>query len=79
KNAAATGESALYSAALRCAELTARGGPAGAGSTGRERAGLLYGAAGRALLFLRLYEGDRDPALLDLARDALRQDLTRCV
>ncbi|MFD3629232.1 class III lanthionine synthetase LanKC [Streptomyces sp. NPDC058698] len=77
--AAATGESALHSAALRCAELTARGGPAGAGSTGRERAGLLYGAAGRALLFLRLYEGDRDPALLDLARDALRQDLTRCV
>ncbi|EFL37881.1 membrane translocator [Streptomyces griseoflavus Tu4000] len=77
--AAATGETALRAAALRCAELTARSVQAGDGSTGPGRAGLLYGAAGRALLFLRLYERDRDPALLDLARDALRQDLARCV
>ncbi|CAL9382068.1 class III lanthionine synthetase LanKC [Streptomyces sp. enrichment culture] len=77
--AAATGESALRSAARRCAELTARPGPASDGTTGRGRAGLLHGAAGRALLFLRLYEADRDPALLDLARDELRRDLDRCV
>ncbi|GGV52664.1 serine/threonine protein kinase [Streptomyces griseoflavus] len=77
--AAATGESALRTAARRCAELTARSGSAGDGSAGRGRAGLLHGAAGRALLFLRLYEADRDPALLDLARDELRRDLARCV
>jgi tRNA A-37 threonylcarbamoyl transferase component Bud32 len=73
--AAATGDGALRSAALRCAELTARGAPASA----RPRAGLLHGSAGRALLFLRLYEGTGDTALLDLAGDALRQDLARCV
>ncbi len=28
---------------------------------------------------MRLYEADRDPALLDLARDELRRDLARCV
>ncbi|MGA5163934.1 class III lanthionine synthetase LanKC [Streptomyces pseudogriseolus] len=77
--AAATGESALRTAARRCAELTARSGSAGDVSAGRGRAGLLHGAAGRALLFLRLYEADRDPALLDLARDELRRDLARCV
>ncbi|WP_431986881.1 class III lanthionine synthetase LanKC [Streptomyces griseoflavus] len=77
--AAATGESALRTAARRCAELTARSGSAGDGSAGRGRAGLLHGAAGRALLFLRLYEADRDPALLDLARGELRRDLARCV
>ncbi|MCI4145614.1 class III lanthionine synthetase LanKC [Streptomyces sp. MMS20-AI2-20] len=77
--AAATGESALRTAARRCAELTARSGSAGDVSGSRGRAGLLHGAAGRALLFLRLYEADRDPALLDLARDELRRDLARCV
>ncbi|MFL9655405.1 class III lanthionine synthetase LanKC [Streptomyces sp. PB17] len=82
--AATTGQAALHSAALHCAELAAdglrgEGGPAGRVSRGRARAGLLYGGAGRALLFLRLFERTRDPALLDLARDALRQDLARCV
>ncbi|MFH8448271.1 class III lanthionine synthetase LanKC [Streptomyces fungicidicus] len=77
--AEATGETALRAAASRCAELTARSVQAGDEGTGPGRAGLLYGAAGRALFFLRLYERDRDPALLDLARDALRQDLARCV
>ncbi|MEU1048557.1 class III lanthionine synthetase LanKC [Streptomyces sp. NPDC005897] len=82
--AATTGQDALHSAALRCAELTADGAPAehipaDRVSRGRGRAGLLYGGAGRALLFLRLFERTRDSALLDLARTALRQDLARCV
>ncbi|MGX1274432.1 class III lanthionine synthetase LanKC [Streptomyces phaeoluteigriseus] len=77
--AATTGEAALRSAALRCAELTARGTPARNEGSARLRAGLLHGAAGSALLFLRLYERTRDAALLDLARDALRRDLARCV
>jgi len=42
-------------------------------------AGLLRGSSGPALLFLRLHERFRDPALLDLAAIALRQDLRRCV
>ncbi|HEX6538943.1 MAG TPA: class III lanthionine synthetase LanKC [Candidatus Dormibacteraeota bacterium] len=41
-------------------------------------AGLTRGSSGPALLFLRLYEGRPDPALLDLAATALRQDLRRC-
>lgn len=44
-----------------------------------DRAGLLHGASGPALLFLRLYEGTGDPGLLDLAAQALRSDLARCV
>ncbi|MFJ6075541.1 class III lanthionine synthetase LanKC [Streptomyces sp. NPDC093065] len=74
-----TGETAAHSAALRCAELTASGVPAGRVGRGRARAGLLHGGAGRALLFLRLFERTRDSALLDLAREALRQDLSCCV
>lgn len=42
-------------------------------------AGLMRGSAGPALLFIRLYEQVGQPALLDLARTALRQDLRRCV
>ncbi|MFJ6079814.1 class III lanthionine synthetase LanKC [Streptomyces sp. NPDC092369] len=77
--AATTGETALHTAALRCADLTAAGLPGGRTEPARPRAGLLHGAAGRALLFLRLYERTADHALLDLARDSLRQDLARCV
>ncbi len=82
--AATTGKTELRAAALRCAELTADAAPAdrtsaGRTGTGRPRAGLLHGAAGRALLFLRLHERTGETALLDLARDALRQDLARCV
>lgn len=43
------------------------------------RAGLMYGSAGTALLFLHLYGQAGQPALLDLARAALRQDLRRCI
>ncbi|MET9188139.1 protein kinase/lanthionine synthetase C family protein [Streptomyces tendae] len=82
--AATTGQAALHSAALHCAELAAdglrgEGGPDDGVGRGRTRAGLLYGGAGRALFFLRLFERTRDSALLDLARDALRHDLARCV
>ncbi|AQZ60592.1 Lanthionine biosynthesis protein LanL [[Actinomadura] parvosata subsp. kistnae] len=42
------------------------------------RAGLMHGSSGPALLFLRAYEQTGDPALLDLAATALRQDLRRC-
>lgn len=42
-------------------------------------AGLMRGSAGPALLFIRLYEQVGEPALLELARTALRQDLRRCV
>ncbi|MFG2682493.1 class III lanthionine synthetase LanKC [Streptomyces sp. NPDC048392] len=77
--AATTQEAALHAAAVRCVELAADGPPAGRERPGRARGGLLHGAAGRALLFLRRYERTGDAALLDLARDALRQDLARCV
>ncbi|MFC4019311.1 class III lanthionine synthetase LanKC [Micromonospora sp. GCM10011542] len=42
-------------------------------------AGLTRGGAGVALMLLRMYERDGDPALLDHAGTALRQDLRRCV
>ncbi len=42
-------------------------------------AGLMRGASGPALFFLRLYERTGDDVLLDLARTALGQDLRRCV
>ncbi|MFD3519058.1 class III lanthionine synthetase LanKC [Streptomyces sp. NPDC058653] len=84
----ATGESGLDDAAQVCAELAARaldtappetatGGARVADAT--HRAGLLYGGAGVALLFIRLYERTGDTALLDLAERALGSDLDRCV
>jgi tRNA A-37 threonylcarbamoyl transferase component Bud32 len=69
----AVGESTLRDAALRCADFAV---PA---RHGNARAGLLHGASGTALLFLRLYERTGDGGLLDLAADALRRDLARCV
>jgi tRNA A-37 threonylcarbamoyl transferase component Bud32 len=64
----------------RCADRL--GGPEDvpdiAGGT-NPRAGLLYGSAGPALLFLHAYDRTGDPALLDLAAVALRQDLRRCL
>ncbi|MEU8644413.1 class III lanthionine synthetase LanKC [Streptomyces sp. NPDC048674] len=71
--ATTTGTPALHEAARRCAELVAEAVP------GITRAGLLYGASGPALLFVRLYERTGDTTLLDRAGDALRQDLARCV
>ncbi|MGW2633899.1 class III lanthionine synthetase LanKC [Streptomyces chattanoogensis] len=82
--AESTGDSGLREQALHCAELVAhRLGRtvAGEGSAGppTRRAGLLHGDSGAALLFLRLYERTLDGALLDLAGEALRHDLARCV
>ncbi|MEU6989236.1 class III lanthionine synthetase LanKC [Streptomyces sp. NPDC046465] len=78
-----TGESALARHAEHAAELLAERLTAqDADSTpkiGRRRAGLLRGATGPALLFLRLYERGGDPAHLDLAAHALRTDLAQCV
>ena len=42
------------------------------------RAGLFYGSAGSALLFLRAFEVTGDAGFLDHAAVALRQDLRRC-
>lgn len=67
---------AVAAAQFLASRLTAaerRDGPA------RRRAGLLHGATGWALLFLRLYERTRDRSLLDLAGRAPRLDLARCV
>ncbi|MCC9741868.1 class III lanthionine synthetase LanKC [Streptomyces sp. MNU89] len=88
---ASTGEIALEDAAARCTRIVAdrfarsdgteggTGGGTGRTGGGVPRAGLLHGAAGQALLFLRRYERTWDPALLDLAAEALRRDLARCV
>ncbi|MET9555606.1 class III lanthionine synthetase LanKC [Streptomyces sp. NPDC006645] len=78
----ATGESGLDDAALACAQLAARAVeavPPGTVADDSYRAGLLYGGAGVALLFIRLYERTGDTALLDLAARALGSDLDRCV
>ncbi|TVL90001.1 class III lanthionine synthetase LanKC [Streptomyces sp. SAJ15] len=89
--ARATGESALADRAAEATRLLAdrftadepdadaRDGAGARRGGAKGRAGLLYGASGPALLFLRRYEHDRDPALLDLAAAALRRDLDRCV
>ncbi|MCC3776127.1 class III lanthionine synthetase LanKC [Streptomyces sp. UNOB3_S3] len=75
----ATGEQTFHERATEAARIVAdrlatreRRGPA------RRRAGLLHGATGPALLFLRLYERTGAPALLGLARDALDLDLAQC-
>ncbi|MEU5434838.1 class III lanthionine synthetase LanKC [Streptomyces sp. NPDC020719] len=72
-----TGESDLRDRALEAAWIIA-GQPAPEAGT-RVRAGLMHGASGPALLFLRLYEHTREPALLDHAAEFLRRDLARCV
>ena len=43
------------------------------------RTGLMHGAAGAALFFLRLYERTGDSGLLDLTREALARDLANCL
>jgi tRNA A-37 threonylcarbamoyl transferase component Bud32 len=69
-----TGESGLRDHALTAARILAE-----KDHTAGKRAGLLRGATGPALFFLRLYESTGDPALLDHAASALRADLARCV
>ncbi|HEU5110877.1 MAG TPA: lanthionine synthetase LanC family protein, partial [Micromonosporaceae bacterium] len=79
-----TGEPALRDAALRAAVLVAErlGDEDSVPETsGREHpfAGLLRGSSGAALLLIRAYDDTGDPAYLDRAAVALRQDLRRCV
>lgn len=70
----ATGDGVLRRRALEAADIVA-----GRLASGTRRAGLMRGAAGAALLFVRLHEQTGSPALLAHAADALRMDLDRCV
>ena len=80
------GEPRLADAAIRAAEIVAApyaaaGGAVGRGAGARSRGavGLLYGASGKALLLIHLYERTGDPAYLDAAEGAIADDLERCV
>ena len=70
-----TGEAELRKAAWRAAEIVADRPGAAPGP----RPGLMHGASGAALMFVRLYERTGDPDLLDRAAEALRRDLAGCV
>ncbi|MCX2967835.1 MULTISPECIES: class III lanthionine synthetase LanKC [Streptomyces] len=77
---ARTGDPALHDAADQALRHAADAVARAAGSDGRiPRAGLLHGASGTALLALRRHERTGDLGLLDLAAQALRRDLERCV
>jgi hypothetical protein len=79
--ARATGDAAV---ADQLADVTGRLAAAVSAATAQrpvippDQAGLLHGAAGPAFFFLQLYRDNRDPALLDLARAALDQDIACC-
>ncbi|MDX3667206.1 class III lanthionine synthetase LanKC [Streptomyces europaeiscabiei] len=70
-----TGESGLRDHAAKAARLLVHRLAEPRPAPARRRAGLLRGASGPALFLLRRYEATGDPALLDAAGDALRQDL----
>jgi hypothetical protein len=78
-----TGESELRDAAQRAADLVAaRLELPDSDSTisGRDGfAGLMRGGAGQALFLLRMHDATGDAAYADLAAEALRRDLRRCV
>ncbi|ARQ71018.1 class III lanthionine synthetase LanKC [Streptomyces marincola] len=76
--AADTGNPALAVHAGRAAELAARHVAGPAEPRGHRRAGLLHGATGVALLFLRRYERTGETRLLATAAAALRRDLAHC-
>ncbi|MGH3941879.1 MAG: class III lanthionine synthetase LanKC [Pseudonocardiaceae bacterium] len=78
-----TGESTFTDLACRVVDIVADrlGGPEGVpeiSGGSNPHAGLMYGSAGPALLFLHAYEQSGDATLLDRAAVALRQDLRRC-
>jgi Protein kinase domain/Lanthionine synthetase C-like protein len=73
-----TGETELRAKALEAARVVAERLESGQAGP-RRRAGLLHGATGPALLFLRLYERTGHDLLLDLAAKALHRDLDGCV
>jgi hypothetical protein len=78
-----SGDAAPLGAALEAgrlaAELLAQGADRARDSGPRRRAGLLRGASGPALLFVRLYERTGDADWLARAGAALRLDLACCV
>ncbi|MFF3855495.1 class III lanthionine synthetase LanKC [Micromonospora sp. NPDC002575] len=78
-----TGETALRDAAdeITAAVLDRLGDDPGPDISGGRHpyAGLLRGRTGAALLLVRMHELTGDPALLEHAATALRQDLRRCV
>jgi tRNA A-37 threonylcarbamoyl transferase component Bud32 len=81
------GEPRLTDAAMRAAETVAApyvaAGHDAAGQRAAARSpgavGLLRGASGKALLFIRLYERTGEVAYLDAAEGAIAVDLERCV
>ncbi|MFE7839084.1 class III lanthionine synthetase LanKC [Streptomyces sp. NPDC057474] len=70
-----TGESGLREHAAEAARLLVHRLAEPRPAPPRRRAGLLRGGSGPALFLLRRYEATGDPALLDAAGEALRQDL----
>jgi tRNA A-37 threonylcarbamoyl transferase component Bud32 len=74
-----TGESGLLAAGRKAADIVAERAAGRTGDGERAPAGLLRGAAGQALLFIRLYERTGDASYLDAAASALAADLKRCV
>ena len=82
-----SGEPGVADAAIRAAKIVAApymaAGQGAAGERAADRSrgavGLLRGASGKALLFIRLYERTGDPAYLDAAEGAIAVDLERCV
>jgi tRNA A-37 threonylcarbamoyl transferase component Bud32 len=81
------GEPSLVDAGIRAAETVAAPYEgAGRGAVGQPATartggavGLLRGASGKALLFIRLYERTGAAAYLDAAEAAIDEDLRRCV
>jgi hypothetical protein len=71
-------EPSLVDAGLKAAGIVADR-PLGRGNDRERAAGLLRGASGHGLLFVRLYERTGDPAYLDAAEAAIAADLDRCV
>lgn len=74
------GEPALRETGRHAADLVASRVPAlCAAGSGSRQAGLLHGLSGAALLLIRMFERTGDPGYLDLAAQAIRADLDRCV
>jgi Protein kinase domain len=73
--AAITGDASFEARAVAAGTLLADRSASGAGG----RAGLMYGRAGHALLYLRLFETTGDKRFLGLAEASLRHDLSRCL
>jgi hypothetical protein len=75
----ATGEPALHEAARRATQIAADRISQPRRDGDHSPAGLMRGAAGHALLFVRAYERTGDAGYLDLAAGALGRDLDACV